>query len=112
MANLAGVVQQLRKERDQAARTVERLEAALAALNGDSYGRRTGTKLKISAAGRARIAAAQRARWAKVRRNGGHKQNVVSMPKRKRMSVAARKKIAAAQRARWARVKAAEKKSA
>jgi hypothetical protein len=112
MANLAGVVQQLRKERDQAARTVERLEAALAALNADSYGRRAGTRRKISAAGRARIAAAQRARWAKVRRNGGHKQNVVSMPKRKRMSVAARKKIAAAQRARWAKVKAAQKKTA
>ena len=31
--NLAGVVQQLRKERDQAARTVERLDAALAALD-------------------------------------------------------------------------------
>src|SRR5208282_2115623 len=111
MANLEGVVQQLRKERDQAARTVEQLDLALAALTGVS-GKRTGTRRKISAAGRARIAAAQRARWAKVRRNGGQKQNVVSMPKKKTMSAAARKKIAAAQRARWAKVKAAEKKSA
>ena len=107
MANLAGVVQQLRKERDQAARTVEQLDAALAALDGG-----TGTRRKISAVGRARIAAAQRARWAKVRRNDGHKQNVVSMPKKKTMSAAARRKIAAAQRARWAQVKAAQKKSA
>ena len=112
MANLAGVVQQLQKERDQAARTVERLNAALAALNGDSYGRKTGTRRKISVAGRAKIAAAQRARWAKVRRNGGQKHNVVSMPKKKTMSAAARRKIAAAQRARWAKVKAAQKKSA
>jgi hypothetical protein len=112
MTNLAGVVQQLRKERDRAARTVEQLDVALAALNGDSYGRKTGTRRKISAAGRARIAAAQRARWAKVRRNGGQKQNLVSMPKKKTMSAAARKKIAAAQRARWAKVKAAQKKSA
>jgi len=112
MANLAGVVQQLRKERDQAARTVQQLDAALAALDGDSYGRRTGTSRRISAAGRARIAAAQRARWAKVRRNGGHKHNVVSMPKKKTMSAAARRKIAAAQRARWAKVKAAQKKAA
>jgi hypothetical protein len=67
MANLAGVVQLLRKERDQAARLVERLDAALAALNGGSYGERAGTRRKISAAGRARIAAAQRARWAKVK---------------------------------------------
>jgi hypothetical protein len=111
MANLAGVVQQLRKERDRAATTVAQLDAALAALNGGSY-IRTATRRTISAAGRARIAAAQRARWAKVRRNGGQKQNVVSMPKKKTMSVAARRKIAAAQRARWAKVKAAEKKSA
>ncbi|MBZ5598433.1 MAG: hypothetical protein LAN83_08925 [Acidobacteriia bacterium] len=112
MANLAGVVQQLKKERDHAARTVESLDAALAALNGGSFGRRTAVRRKISAAGRARIAAAQRARWAKVRRNGGQKQNVVSMPKKRKMSAAARRKIAAAQRARWAKVKAAQKKSA
>jgi hypothetical protein len=112
MANLAGVVQQLRKERDQAARTVERLDAALAALNGASYGKKTGTRRRLSAAARARIGAAQRARWAKVRRNGGQKQNVVSMPKKRTMSAAARRKIAAAQRLRWARVKAAQKKSA
>jgi hypothetical protein len=112
MANLAGVVQQLRRERDQAARTVERLDAALAALNGSSYGKKTGTRRKISAAGRARIAAAQRARWAKARGNGGQKQNVVSMPKKKTMSATSRKKIAAAQRARWAKVKAAQKKTA
>jgi hypothetical protein len=111
MANLAGVVQQLRKERDQAARTVERLDAALAALDGGSYRKKTGRK--ISVAGRARIAAAQRARWARARRNGGQKPKVVSMPKKKTtMSAAARRKIAAAQRARWAKTKAAQKKSA
>jgi len=112
MANLAGIVQQLRKERDQATRTVQQLDAALAALDGGSYGRRTGTGRKISAAGRARIAAAQRARWAKVRGTGKQKKNVVTMPKKKTMSAAARRKIAAAQRARWAKVKAARKKSA
>ena len=112
MANLVGVVQLLRKERDQAARVVERLDAALAALNGGSYRKRTATRRTISAAGRARIAAAQRARWAKVRGNAGQKQNVVSMPKKRTMSAAARRKIAAAQRARWAKVKAAQKKSA
>ena len=109
--NLAGVVQQLRKERDQAARTVEQLDAALAALTGVS-GNRTRTRSRLSMAGRARIAAVQRARWAKARENGGQKQNVVSMPKKKTMSVAARRKIAAAQRARWAKVKAAQKKTA
>ena len=38
MANLAGVVQQLRKERDLAAKTLQQLDAALAALNGTSSG--------------------------------------------------------------------------
>jgi len=112
MTNLAGVVQQLMKERDQAARRVERLDAALAALNGGSYRKKVGTRSRLSAAARARIAAAQRARWARVRRNGGQKQSVVSMPKKKTMSAAPRRKIAAAQRARWAKVKAAQKKSA
>lgn len=112
MVNLAGVVQQLRKERDRAARALEQLNAALAALNGASYGRLARTRSRLSAAARARIATAQRARWAKVRRNAGQKQNVVTMPKKKTMSAAARRKIAAAQRARWAKVKAAHKKSA
>jgi len=100
MANLAGVVRQLKAERDQVARQVERLDAALAALNG-SHGKLRGT---LSASARARIAAAQRARWAKVKAS----KNGTATPKRT-MSVAARKKIAAAQRARWAKVKAGKK---
>ena len=112
MTNLAGVVQQLQKERDQAARVIECLDVALDALNGGSYGKRTGHRRHLSAAGRARIAAAQRARWAKVRRNTGQKQNVLSMPKKRTMSAAARKRIAAAQRARWAKFRAAKKEAA
>jgi|ERR1700733_7029866 len=112
MPKLAGIVQPLRKERDQVARVVERLDAALAALSGGSYGKRTGNRRHLSEAARERIAAARRARWAKVRRNGGQKHNVVSMPKKRTMSAAARRKIAAAQRARWAKVKAAQRKSA
>jgi hypothetical protein len=109
MANVAGVVQQLRRERDQAARTVEQLDAALAALTG-VLENRARTRRRSSATARARIAAAQRARWARVRGNGKPKQNVVTMPKT--ISAAARRKIAAAQRARWAKLKAAQKNSA
>jgi len=59
---------------------------------------------KISAAGRARIAAAQRARWAKV--NGTE----LSLKKAKRkVSAAARAKMAAAAKARWKKAKAAGK---
>ncbi len=118
MANLQTVVQQLRKERDHAAKTVQQLNAALAALSGTSPSQNNGGRGRLSAAARAKIAAAQRARWAKLRsvahkQNGGQKPNIVSMPKKKQtMSAAARKKIAAAQRARWAKLKSAQKKSA
>jgi hypothetical protein len=116
MTDLAGVVQQLRQERDQAAKTVGRLDAALAALDGVSRGKISGTRSRLSAAARARIAAAQRARWAKSRAKVGQsaqKSNIVSMPaKKKILSAAARKKIAAAQKRRWAKIKAAQKKSA
>jgi len=117
MIDLVGVVQQLRKERDQAAKTVGRLDAALSALDGGvSRGKITGTRSRLSPAARARIAAAQRARWAKSRAKVGQsaqKSNIVSMPaKKKVLSAAARKKIAAAQKRRWAKIKAAQKKSA
>jgi hypothetical protein len=113
MDNLAGVVKQLNEERDQAAKTVLRLDAALAALSGAS-GRKTGRGNRLSAAARAKIAAAQRARWAKLRGQNGQtaqRPNVVSMPK-KTISTAARKKIAAAQKAKWAKIKTAQKKTA
>ena len=63
---------------------------------------------KMSAAGRARISAAAKARWAKV---NGKKFTVKQSPKAKgKMSAAARAKISAAAKARWARAKAAGKK--
>jgi hypothetical protein len=76
MSNLARVVQQLNKERDQMQLRIEQLDEALKALTGvgarrgitTGYGRvqASGRKRRtMSAAGRRRIAAAQRARWAK-----------------------------------------------
>ena len=78
MSNLANVVQQLRKERDQAQRRIEQLDEALKALGGLSPLRGTarrngpartsdGKRRHLSPAARKRIAAAQRARWAKWR---------------------------------------------
>src|SRR3954447_16154706 len=101
MTKLAGVVQTLKKEHERLMRELKGISAALSAF-GAAYGRNGGTR-KLSAAGPARIAAAQKARWAKAR-SSGSKTNVVAMPKKRTMSVAARKKIAAAQRARWAKV--------
>jgi hypothetical protein len=69
MANLSGVVRQLRKERERAQRHVERIDAAitaLAGLNSDQPAKAVGRRM--SAAARRRIAAAQRARWAKIKK--------------------------------------------
>jgi hypothetical protein len=63
---------------------------------------------KMSAAGRRKIAAAARARWAKIR---GRKSAAKPVKKaRRKMSAAARAKIAASARARWRKAKAAGKK--
>ena len=83
MANLANVVQQLKKERNQAQHRVEQLDAALNALSGVDALHVTTTRH-----GRAQAAGA----------------------KPRTVSVAVRKRIAAAQRARWAKWKAAQKK--
>lgn len=70
-------------------------------------GRRKG---KMSAAGRVRVAAAQKKRWAawKAKNKGKGKKTgkkVVKKAKRK-MSAEGRARIVAAQKARWAKVKA------
>ena len=106
MANLSGILKQLKRERDRVHQQLSGLNAALEAFAG-VYRGNDGIKprRKMSAKGRARIVAAQKARWAKVR---GHK--VVPIAKAKRtMSASARRKIAAAQRARWAKVKRGKK---
>ena len=107
MDNLAGVVRLLRKEQDRLTKELHGIGAALAAF-GNAYRKRTGTRT-LSASARARIAAAQRARWAKVRANKGEQTKVVPIRGKRTLSPAARKKIAAAQRARWAKVKAGKK---
>jgi hypothetical protein len=82
MSNLAHVVQELRKERDQAQRRVEQLDEALKALTGISAVRGTTTR---------------------------HGRAQASGAKRRTMSSASRERIAAAQRARWAKWKAAQR---
>jgi hypothetical protein len=66
-------------------------------------------KKGMSAAGRARIAAAQKARWAKVKAVNPAKAGVKAPAKRKVMSAAAKAKISAAAKKRWAKAKAAGK---
>jgi hypothetical protein len=105
MANLSGVVQQLKTAQAKAQGEADRLGAALAAL-GNLTGRRLArTQRTLSAAARRKISLAQKARWAK---RSSNTQKDTAKPKRT-MSAAARRKIAAAQRARWAKVRAGKK---
>jgi hypothetical protein len=106
MTQLDGAVRLLKAEHDRLTKQMRGISAALSAF-GAAYGRRTTVRRKISDAGRARIAEAQRQRWAKVKGNSGETKSVA--PKKRTMSAAARKRIAAAQRARWAKVKAMQK---
>jgi hypothetical protein len=68
MGTVSSIVKQLKKERDRLERQLSGLNAAINAFAGVYAGTEpTRTRGKISAAGKARIAAAQRKRWAKVR---------------------------------------------
>jgi hypothetical protein len=103
--------QQLRKAADLIEK-IGSLEAQLAQFLGGSSSASEAAprkKSKMSAAGRARIIAAQKARWAKVK--AGQKGAKPAKTKKRKMSAAARAKIAAVARARWAKVKASGKKA-
>lgn len=116
MANLVGILNDLRNERGRVQQELERLEKAISVVadvterNHAGRGARTrGTarshrpRRKMSAAGRRRIAAAQRARWAKLK---AKRQPTQARKATRTMSAAARARMAAAQRARWGKLKA------
>ena len=86
---------------------IDGLQTELDRLLGSGSSRLTG-KRTMNASARAKIAAAQKARWAKVK---GKNAGKPASKGRRKMSAAARKKIAAAARARWAKAKAAGRKS-
>jgi hypothetical protein len=109
MSNITTALSQLEQERTRLVSQIDAVQNAISALNGSgsngSVGRRT-----LSPAARARIAAAQRARWAKVKN-----KKIVSISagkKKRKMSAAAIARIRAAQKARWAKWRKSNKKSA
>jgi hypothetical protein len=66
--NLSGIVKQLKKERDHVEKQLSGLNAALAAFAGVYRGAAKRRKRpKMSAKARAKVAAAQRKRWAEWR---------------------------------------------
>jgi len=118
MANFDNVLQQLRQEHKQAQGAVEKLQQAIStieSLNGNSAGITVNgnrPKKTMSAAARRKIAQAQRARWAKLKKQSPQANAKHSSSGSRRISAAGRKRIAAAARARWARVRAQQVKKA
>ena len=70
--------------------------------------KKKGAKRKMSKAGRERIAAAARRRWAKLRKDG--KVATKKKGAKRKMSKEGRERIAAAARKRWAKVRAEKAK--
>src|SRR2546425_2275527 len=104
MANLDAIVRELQQERD-------RLDAAinaLTSLSGNTL-RASRTGHTMSAAARRRIAAAQRARWAK-RTSASNRATKSARPKR-HISAAGLARIRAGARARGAKIRGGKKKS-
>jgi hypothetical protein len=110
MSNLSSLTSAQLKHAADLKDKISKLEKQLSAILGSantSAPSSTTKKSKMSAAARAKIAAAQKARWAKVKKS-------VAKPvakKKSGISAAGRAKIAAAAKARWAKAKADGKKS-
>jgi len=130
MGNLANALQRLRAERREAQLQVEKLDKAIAVIesitNGSGASRTTNqptgitsapTRI-ISAASRRRMARAQRARWARAKKESkpvlvGVAKTAGAAPVAKHtMSASAKRRISAFQRARWAKLRAGQKKAA
>ena len=116
MSNLSTALQQLREEHKQAQQQTEKLQSAISVIeelvgrNGSilaQNGARPGRV--ISAEARKRMAAAQKARWAKVRKESepAAAKTTSIAPAKRTMSAATRRKIALAQQARWTKLKKA-----
>ena len=70
MSSVSSIVKQLKQERDRVARQLSGLETALTAFASAYSGTKPSRKRrKLSAKSRAKIAAAQRARWARFRKS-------------------------------------------
>jgi len=111
MSNLSLLTSAQLKRAAELKEQLETLTAELAGLlgNGDATAvAEPAKKGKFSAAGLARLRAAQKARWAKIKEAKGSKEAKPEKKARRKMSAAGRARIAAGARARWAKVHAAK----
>ena len=116
--SLDNALRELREKRNRAQVEIDKLDQIIAGIESldeteAAPGKTTQTKRVISAASRRKMALAQKARWASIRKTS---QPVVEIaksksatPAKRTLSAAARRKIAMAQKARWAKFRAAKK---
>ncbi|MFY9903688.1 MAG: hypothetical protein WBX02_00835 [Terriglobales bacterium] len=119
MSNLQNALRELREKRDRAQMEIEKLSqiiAGIESLHGAEISHKGTQPTRIvSAASRRKMAQAQKARWASIRKqsqSASAGKTATSAPAKRTMSASARKKIAAAQKARWAKVRAQQQKAA
>ena len=99
-------ITKLLKKKEALLERVAKVDSKLSAFeSGEPVAAVVVKKRGMSAAGRAAVAAAQKARWAKLK----GKKAAKTVAKKRKMSAAGRAAIVAAQKARWAKVKAAKK---
>ena len=109
LTQLASLLKSLTDERNSLQvrlNAINSVLGAVAAPAAPAQGAGSG-KRSFSAATKAKMAAAQRARWAKVKGSDAAPAKVVT----RKFSAAARAKIGAAAKARWAKAKAAGQKT-
>jgi phosphopantothenoylcysteine synthetase/decarboxylase len=117
MPSLGNALQELRKDRNAKQLRLEKLNqiiSGIESLNGTGATGEASQPIRvISAASRRKMALAQKARWANVRKQSQPAVAVAkatgATPAKRTMSVSARRKIAATQKARWAKIRAAKK---
>ena len=111
MSSFENALKELRAKRSQAQAEIDKLDQIISGIEslngiGVSHNPAAGKRV-ISAASRGKMALAQKARWAGIRKGSISAANTTSSsPSRRTMSAAGRKRIAAAQRARWAKIRA------
>jgi hypothetical protein len=92
---------------------LDQIISGIESLNGTAALHKPSQPIRIiSAASRRKMALAQKARWASVRKQSqpaAVAKATGATPAKRTMSVASRKKIATALRARWAKIRAAKK---
>jgi hypothetical protein len=119
MSNLENALQEFREKRDRAQLEVEKLNQVISgieSLNGaGTTGEASQPQRVVAAASRRKMALAQKARWATIRKKSppvAAAAKTGSAPAKRKISAAGRKRMAAASRARWAKFRAHQKKAA